>query len=219
MPRINVSDDVLAAIRALRREAKEPEGRVLGRLLDLHGVGPAPETAGPGNAGGFIDATYGIHFPEGFEISRTYKGRAYAARVAGGRWLLDGDMDTGGRTYDSLNQLSQAVIDGNENAWMFWFFPGPDGAKKRIAELRDPALVQKRPRRNRHRQGGERQAVMPAATVEPPATGKPGTPPAPAARSGSGPSPAGPTLPAPPAPSEPASGGMAWQPAPKPEQE
>jgi hypothetical protein len=180
MPRINVSDDVLAAIRALRREAKEPEGRVLGRLLDLHGVGPAPETVGPGNIGGFIDATYGIHFPERFEIFRTYKGRPYAARVAGGRWLLDCDMDTGDRTYDSLNQLSQAVIDGNENAWMFWFFHGPDGAKKRIAELRDPALVQKRPRRNRHRhrQGGERQAVMPAATVElpPPPGPVPGRP-------------------------------------------
>ncbi len=216
MRQINVSEDVLAAIRALRRDGKETEDRVLGRLLDLHGGGPAPETASLSNMGGFVDATYGIHFPEGFEIFRTYKGRAYAACVAGGRWLLDAHMDTGGRTYDSLNQLSQAVIDGNENAWMFWFFLGPDGTKKRIGELRDPALVQKRPRRNRQR--GERRGVMPAATVEPPAAAKPRAPPAPAARSGSGPSPAGPIPPAPPAPSEPASGGMAWQPAPKPKQ-
>ena len=209
MPRINVSEDVLAAIRALRRDAKEPEGRVLKRVLGFLG-GPHGED-GPENTGGFIDATYGIHFPEGFEIFRTYKGRPYAARAAGGRWLLDGDIDTGGRTYDSLNQLSQAIIDGNENAWMFWFFHGPDGTKKRIAELRDPALVQKRPRRNRHRhQGRERQAVMPAA---PPAPHAPVVAPVPAAKTVSAPSP-----PAPPAP-ESVVGGMAWQPAPKPKQE
>ena len=95
----------------------------------------------------FIDATYGVRFADGDEIFRTYKGRPYAARVVHGRWLLDDDA----RPYDSLNQLSQAVIDGNENAWMFWFIRRPDGTGKRIAELRDPALVQKRPRRKRRR--------------------------------------------------------------------
>ncbi len=210
MPRIDVSNGVLAAIRARRREAEEPEDRILQRVLGL--LGDTPREDGPGNIGGFIDATYGIHFPEGFEISRTYKGRPYAARAANGRWLLDAD----GRTYDSLNQLSQAVIDGNENAWMFWFFSAPDGTKKRIAGLRDPALIQKRPRRHR-RQRGERLAVIPAAPEKPAPVQPIAAPPAP--KPVSGPTQSTPPAPALPSTPEPAVGGMAWQPAAKPEQE
>ncbi len=204
MPRIDVSEDVLAAIRARRQDGKEPEDRILKRMLGL--LGDTPQEDGPG----FIDATYGIPFPEGFEISRTYKGHAYAARAVGGRWLLDAD----GRTYDSLNQLSQAVIDGNENAWMFWFFVGPDGTPRRIAELRDPAQVQKRPRRNapRTRPGPLPQARGVLKPESSSAAPVPGAAAAPRARQT-------PTVrPAPPASSEPAVGGMAWEPAPKPKQ-
>ncbi len=221
MHRLNVSEDVLSGIRARRQDGEETADQVLRRLLDLPDAPGTPEpgreTGGPGFRPGFRDATYGIHFPEGFEISRTYKGRPLAARVAGGRWLLDAD----GRLYDSLNQLSQAVIDGNENAWMFWFYQDPGGGRRRIAELRDPAMVQKRPRRNRHRgQRGKREDVMPAALVGAKAAGKPGAIPAaaaaPAPRPLSGPEPVSPS---PPPPGEPASGGMAWQPAAKPGQE
>ncbi len=146
MQRLTVSDEVFSRLRALSQSAELSEDHILRHLLD-----GAPETA-TGNhpnrkAEDFEDATYGIIFPEGFEIFRIYKGRPYTARVVRGRWQLDGDA----RPYDSLNQLSQAVIDGNENAWMFWFTRRPDGTGKRIAELRDPALVQKRPRRKRRR--------------------------------------------------------------------
>ena len=217
MPRIDVSEDVLAAIRALRRDGKEPEDQVLQRVLGL--LGYTPQEEGPG----FIDATYAIHFPEGFEIFRTYKGRPYAARVTGGRWVLDDGMAggmAGSGAYDSLNQLSQAVIDGNENAWMFWFFVGPDGTKRRIAELRDPAQVQKRPRRNRHRQKGARGGVLPVAregVIPTPVVPSSMAPiaPAPAPSPVSRPPPASAPATAP----EPAVGGMAWQPAPpKPKQ-
>ena len=141
MDRLDVSLDVLGKIRRLCRETGETEDRLLRRLLES-----AARTHFPDNAeDGFTDATYAIHFPAGFEIFRTYKGRLFSARVVEGRWMLDFD----GRSYDSLNQLSQGVIDGNENAWNFWFCRGPDGKSQRIAELRDPALVQKRPRRRR----------------------------------------------------------------------
>ena len=155
MNRFNVSAGVFSKLWALRRDAEQTEDQILRRLLDC----PPEATAGgarsdglaqgPDNVSGgdFIDATYGIRFAEGDEIFRTYKGRPYSARVVRGRWLLDDDA----RPYDSLNQLSQAVIDGNENTWMFWFTRRPDGTERRIAELRDPALVQKRPRRKRRR--------------------------------------------------------------------
>ena len=174
-----------------------------------------------------MDTTYGILFPEGFEISRTYKGRPYAARVVRGRWLLDVD----GRVYDSLNQLSQAVIDGNENAWMFWFYQAPDGARRRIAELRDPALVRRRPRRKRRRHFSSpapSPAPVPAFAPPPPTvTAKTASPAKPRRRAPLADSapplavPVGPPgeLADRPASSRPrpSAGGMAWEPPPKPE--
>jgi len=139
MDRLDISQDVLGKIRGLCRKTGETEDRLLHRLLKS----AAPTHFQDNAEDGFTDATYAIHFPAGFEIFRNYKGRIFSARVFEGRWMLDFDD----RSYDSLNQLSQGVIDGNENAWNFWFYLGPDGMPQRIAELRDPALVQKRPRR------------------------------------------------------------------------
>ncbi len=226
MHRFNVSRDVLAEIRARRQGGEETEDQVLRRLLDLPAAPTTPElgaeTGGPGFRPGFRDATYGIHFPEGFEISRTYKGRPFAARVSGGRWLLDAD----GRFYDSFDRLSQAVIDGNENAWMFWFYQGPDGVPRRIAELRDPAMVQKRPRRNRQRGPAPHlpqaipeaiseaipEAISEAAHQESMALNGA----APAAPRASRHRPPDLAHPSPPGGQ---GGGMAWEPAPKPEED
>jgi len=140
-PAIDVSPEVLARLRALAGGRGADD--VLRLLLGLPDAAAADGTGA--DAPGFEDATYGVRFPQGFEIFRAYKGRAFRARAEAGRWRLDAD----GNTYDSLNQLSQAVIDGNENAWMFWHYRGADGRPRRIAELRDPAKVQRRPRRHR----------------------------------------------------------------------
>ncbi len=226
MHRLNVSRDVLSGIRAHRQGSDETEDQVLRRLLNLPAAPtmpePGDETGGPRSRPGFRDATYGILFPEGFEISRTYKGRPFGAHVSGGRWLLDAD----GRLYDSFNQLSQAVIDGNENAWMFWFYQGPDGGRRRIAELRDPATVQKRPLRNRQREPAPHlhQAIPKTLPETIPQTISK------AARqesiSGNGAAPTAPrtSRPSPPElahPSPPVvqGGGMAWEPAPKPQED
>lgn len=189
VPSIDVSPEVLARLRALAGDGDRSADDVLRLLLGLPEAAPA---GGASEQAGFVDTTYGVRFPEGFEIFRTYKGRAFRARAAGGGWRLDAD----GRTYDSLNQLSRAVIDGNENAWMFWHYRGPDGRPRRIAELRDPAKVQRRPRRS------------PAST---PAPAKPSPPPA-------QPEPAATPAPAIPVPAatSPAAAGMAWQPRPAP---
>jgi hypothetical protein len=148
MHRSPISDDVLFKLRSLSQRGGQSEDQILRRLLNV-------ETAAPPAPEGFIDATYGVIFAERFEIFRTYKGHAFTARVVQGRWHLDG-----GGNYDSLNQLSQAVIDGNENAWMFWFFKVPGGGMDLIANLRDPDMVQKRPRKRRA--ANKPSAAMPA---------------------------------------------------------
>lgn len=164
MQDISLSEEVLSKLRALGRNNGLTEDQILRRLLGCPPsndsvAAPAGEHDEPR---GFVDTTYGIVFPEGFEVFRTYKGRRYAARVVQGRWRLDGGD---GGACDSLNQLSQAVIDGNENAWMFWYFKAPDGTRKRIAELRDPNRVQKRPRkRSPHPEG----AVIPETATQSP---------------------------------------------------
>ncbi|MGH6660971.1 MAG: hypothetical protein ACREB6_05500 [Rhodospirillales bacterium] len=144
-PSVDLSPEVLKRLAALAGDGKRSADQVLRLLLGLPETMPAGGAVAAEAAPGFEDTTYGVCFPEGFEIFRTYKGRPHRARVAQGRWRLEAD----GRAYDSLNQLSQAVIDGNENAWMFWLFRGADGRPRRIAELRDPAKVQRRPRRRR----------------------------------------------------------------------
>jgi len=184
-PSVDVSPEVLARLRALAGEAGRGADEVLRLLLGLPDSKPIAA-----DAAGFIDATYGVRFPEGFEIFRTYKGRAVRARAEGGGWRLDAD----GRTYDSLNQLSRAVIDGNENAWMFWHYRGADGRPRRIAELRDPAKVQRRPRKR------PASTPAPARPPSPPAQPEPVAAPV--------------SSMAPPAAVSPS--GMAWQPRPAP---
>jgi hypothetical protein len=233
MDRLDLSRDVQVRLSELSRRNGETEDRLLRRLLGLAGENPGGVSASPETAGsGFEDATYAILFPEGFEISRTYKGRPYTARVVRGRWRLDADS----HAYDSLNQLSQAVIDSNENAWMFWFYQAPDGVRRRIAELRDPALVQRRPRRKRRRPS---PALAPAqvSTTPPspvPAFAPPPSPVTAKTASQANPRPLppladpGPPLGVPVGPPReladigassqprPSAGGMAWEPAPKP---
>ncbi|MBI2585871.1 MAG: hypothetical protein HYW28_08375 [Rhodospirillales bacterium] len=194
-PSLDVSPEVLERLRALGREGIRSADQVLRLLLGLPEATPAggASDAAPKSEQAFEDTTYGVRFPEGFEIFRTYKGRPYRARAEGGRWRLDAD----GRAYDSLNQLSQAVIDGNENAWMFWLFRGPDGRPRRIAELRDPAQVQRRPRRRR-----ASIIATPARSLSIPAQPEPVASPTPVMS----PAPMPTTTPA----------GMAWQPRPAP---
>ncbi len=191
-PPLDLSPEVLQRLRALGGGGARSPDDVLRLLL---GLPPATASADATRIEqGFVDLTYGVRFPESFEIFRTYKGRPFRARVAQGRWRLDAD----GRTYDSLNQLSQAVIDGNENAWLFWLFRGPDGRPRRIAELRDPAKVQRRPRRRRTSTSAA-STVTPARPLSPPAQPEPV-----------------PSPPTPPSPMPAPAAGMAWQPRPAP---
>ena len=144
MHQITVSDAVMRNLRALCLIDGQSEDYVLRRILGC------PQNGVQDNKEDFLDTTYGICFAKGFMIFRTYKGKSYTARVSNGCWVLDGRLTTNG-TFDSLNKLSQSLIDGNENAWNFWYYLSPDGETRCISELRDPNLVQRRRHRKRPR--------------------------------------------------------------------
>lgn len=122
---IAVSTDVFAALWARRQPGENGENAILERLLNL----PKGPPIGGGN-GGIYNSMFDVHFPEGFEIFRTYKGRDYSAVVQGGRWFMNGE------SFPSLFALSMAIIDSRENPWMHWKFRDAKGGVDFISSLR-----------------------------------------------------------------------------------
>lgn len=127
---VQVSTEVYAKIWSLHEAGEDSEDAILRRVLGVTGINPPPPAAS--QKIGFSDARFGIALPEGFEISRVYKGVEYRARAQDGKWLL---LNTG-ETYPSLNQLSQAVSGNVENAWRNWYFKEPSGKRQLVAALR-----------------------------------------------------------------------------------
>ena len=129
---ITVSTGVFAAIWAQRQAGEDTEDAILSRILGCgEGDAVTPEPAAKGE--GLTDTRNGVHFPEGFEVFRTYKRRQYKAIVQGGLWVRP---DTGGR-FPNLNQLNQSIADGNENVWNgTWKYLGSDGTHRPIRDLR-----------------------------------------------------------------------------------
>jgi hypothetical protein len=138
MRTIQVSTDVFAAIWKAQQEGETSENTILGRLLK---VTPSEPKTGKGGVG-FRDSRYGVEFPEGFEIFRTYLGKDYRARATAGCWMLleSGDL------YPSLNELSRAIGAKTENAWVNWFYVDPNGDRVPVSTLRDHAKIIRRKR-------------------------------------------------------------------------
>jgi hypothetical protein len=140
MRSIQVSTDVFAAIWKVQQEGEQSENEILSRLLKL-APAKAPKN-GKGGAG-FRDPRYGVEFPEGFEIFRTYLGRDYRAQATAGCWLL---LETGDM-YPSLNALSCAIGAKTENAWINWLYIDPNGDRAPVSTLRDHAKIIRRRKR------------------------------------------------------------------------
>ncbi len=142
MRTIIVSTDVFAALWAQRQAGEDSENAILERILGLP-VGPPIAqqiVAGGGRAGrngdglgGIYNRMFDVHFPAGFEIFRTYKGREYSAVVRDGRWLMEG------QSFPSLFALSMAIIDSRENPWMHWKYRDANGRVDLISALRKTA--------------------------------------------------------------------------------
>lgn len=128
---INVSTEVFAAIWARRKAGEESEDAILQRLLSVESSGEDVSTMGL--SGGCVDARNRVHFPEGFEIFRTYKRREYRAEAKSGAWFRKDN----GQRYPTLNQLNGSIAAGAENVWNgTWKFRASDGSIRSIAELR-----------------------------------------------------------------------------------
>jgi hypothetical protein len=143
MRTIAVSTNVFARIWASREQGEETEDAILDRVLP--GKADARDSLPPQsapNTGGHTERRYGVHFPGGFEIFRTYLGKEYRAKAVNTGWILLNDS----KTYQSLNELSKAVGAKIENAWVNWFYSAPDGQRGPISALRDPTKITRRSR-------------------------------------------------------------------------
>lgn len=144
MRAINVSTEVFAAIWAARGTGEESENDILGRILgckvDQEASNP-PSPADPlAPPTGVQDRRNGVHFPEGFRIYRNYLGCDYSAIAISGFWRLDKDN----QAHKSLNDLSCALGATSENAWINWYFDGPDGNRRQVSEMRNPKNIARR---------------------------------------------------------------------------
>src|SRR5215813_13588279 len=141
---IHVSMDTFAAIWADRRTGENSEDAILRRKFNIEPAPTeiqsiAPSSTAPRSSPsgiGYDDRRFGVHFNEGFEILRYYKGTNYSAKATCGAWLL---MNTGD-LYPSLNGLSKA-IGAHEDAWHGWRYRDEEGKVHPIAELRDESKI------------------------------------------------------------------------------
>jgi hypothetical protein len=130
---VPLSTEVYAKIWSLHQPGEDSEDAILRRVL---GVNPAAAQSAPAAPAkiGFSDPRFKIELPEGFVISRIYKGVEYRAVARDGKWHLEST----GASYSTLNQLSQAVSGNVENAWRNWYFTGQDGKRYLMLTLRNP---------------------------------------------------------------------------------
>lgn len=90
---------------------------------------------------GFHDDRFGVRLDPGFTIYRTYKRREYRAQAIQGFWVL-GET---GKGYPTLNQLSNAIGAGKEDAWKSWFYDDPQTGRRRpVSDLRDQTKIERR---------------------------------------------------------------------------
>ncbi|CAN0511348.1 unnamed protein product, partial [Discosporangium mesarthrocarpum] len=92
------------------------------------------------NSGGLRDRRFGVYFPEGFQIERTYRGQMYRAYIDKAHWCIEGISGQ----FSTLNELSRAIGTKTENAWVNWFFINEDGDRKPVSVLRDPKKISAR---------------------------------------------------------------------------
>jgi hypothetical protein len=151
---ITISTDVFARIWALRSPGEDSEDAILRRVLECSAT-PNPAT-GIRPKSGLKDRRYGVEFPEGFGIFRTYLGERYDARVVSDHWQLLND----GRRFNSLNELSRAIGARTENAWMNWFILDTGGQRKPVGSLREPTKIHDRTPSTQSIEGGKTMGMI-----------------------------------------------------------
>jgi hypothetical protein len=146
MKTIPVSNALYGAIWSRATEDDKSEEDILWRILRVQGEPAAALVPfqtyypNPNEQTGFIDSRFGVRFPQGFKIFRTYKGQDYRATASNGRWDLEGHVTP----YESLAALSAAVGAKTENAWTGWRYMDEKGQAHFVDELRNPSTVKPR---------------------------------------------------------------------------
>lgn len=141
MRTISVSTPTFAAIWASREVREQTEDEILRRVLKVTEDAPAePVAATKPVSGGFYAKRYNVHFPERFEIHRTFKGKDFKAVATNGMWRLVGT----GEMFSSLADLSHGIGTKIENVWVNWLYIDADGTEKKISDLRDPSTISTR---------------------------------------------------------------------------
>lgn len=149
MRSIQVSTSVFAAIWSARAEGEDTEDAILSRLLKAAGENvELKKSLNSDFLGekeilvkeGVSDARFGFSVPEGFEIFRVFKGRQYKAHAQNYSWILESD----GKAYSNLSELSQAIGAAAENAWGGWSCRSKGGKIVKVGSLRDPRTIRRR---------------------------------------------------------------------------
>ena len=130
---VQISTEVFAHIWALRQPGEETEDAILRRVLPPISRSENENRHASSKNTGLPDQRHGVYFPEGFHVFRTYLGNDYNARITKGAWVLEGKSER----YRSLNAVSRAIGAGTENAWINWYYRGPDGMRRLVSDLRN----------------------------------------------------------------------------------
>lgn len=141
MRKIDISTDVFARIWAMREQDEDSEDAILRRVLWQRNFdADSDDLAQPPDKNGIFDRRNRVHFPEEFEIERTYLGQKFHAIVRGGQWTLNGRVTNATR----LNELSREIGTNTENAWLNWFYRDENGVRRRVSDKRDKSRVVRR---------------------------------------------------------------------------
>lgn len=135
---IEISTDVFAAIWAARKDGEENENQILERLFNCRTTDSFQILAVEDNecitVDGYYDNRNDVHFREGFNVFRNYKGTLYTAVATKGQWQR---LDTG-QMFTSLNKLNESIVAGTENIWNGnWQYLDEDNIRSSIDRLRN----------------------------------------------------------------------------------
>ncbi|PZP39365.1 MAG: hypothetical protein DI585_04390 [Pseudomonas fluorescens] len=116
MATIDVDFEVFKALTNRRATEAVSYNDVLREMLGLEDAPATPVVATAGWT------WKGVTLPEGTEIKAEYKGKAYTAKIEGGKWVQDG------KTHTSPSAAAHAITGSGVNGWWFWFVKRPSDA-------------------------------------------------------------------------------------------
>lgn len=125
MATIEVDFDVFKELTNRRPTESVSYNDVLRDLLKLNKA-PA-KTGSVLQEGGVVFD--GVHFPEGTQFRKTYKGKLYTAQIRGGAWV-----DNNNAKCSSPSDAARKVTGNNVNGWRFWECKRPGDATFRLLE-------------------------------------------------------------------------------------